>query len=73
MSLVVASARGRDLLRRRAGGVVHRGQRGGVSRLPEFRLARRAIYSLTIGLLLLLPLVVIAAVLVWKRSRGRER
>lgn len=30
-------------------------------------------YSLTIGLLLLVPLAAIAAVLVWKRSRGRER
>ncbi len=31
------------------------------------------LYSLTIGLLLLVPLTILTAVLIWKRSRGRGR
>ncbi|MGB5044173.1 MAG: hypothetical protein WBO11_04355, partial [Nitrospira sp.] len=30
-------------------------------------------YSLSIGLLLLVPLTIVAAVLVWKRNRARTR
>jgi len=39
---VVAPARSRGCDGRRAGGVVHRGQRGRLSRFSEFRLAGRA-------------------------------
>lgn len=40
---MVAPARGRDLRCHRAGGVVHRGERAGLSRFPKLWLTRRAI------------------------------
>lgn len=70
---MVDPARGRGVHCRRAGGVVHCSQRSQLSRLPEVRLARRAIDSLSIGLLLLVPVAVIAAVLIRKRNRARKR
>ena len=39
---MVAPARGSGFLRRRAGRLVHGGQRGRLSRFPKLRLARRA-------------------------------